>query len=97
MDSAVGQLEGRGRKAADALKRLRQENRALNDEVGRLRPRVQELEKTAAGRDDGASAADAKRVAEKDEEIRGLRSERDEVRRRIAKLVQVLDGLDAQE
>jgi SMC interacting uncharacterized protein involved in chromosome segregation len=97
MDSAFDQLEDKVGKAAEALKRLRQENRALTEEVSRLRPRVQELEKAAPARDPGASAAEAKRAAEKEEEIRGLRSERDEIRRRIAKLVQVLDALDSQE
>jgi chromosome segregation ATPase len=98
MDNAFDQLEDKVRKAADALRRLRQENRSLQDEVSRLRPRISEMEKSLQGlQAKGPSSEDTERAAALSREIEGLRAERDEIRRRIAKLVQVLDALDAQE
>ena len=81
MDNAFDQLEDRVKKAADVVKRLRQENKALQEEL--------------AGK--GASEEETRRADELAREVKGLRGERDEIRRRIAKLVQVLDALDPAE
>ena len=99
MENAFDQLEEKVRKAAEVVRRLRQENKTLQDELGRIRPRLQEVEKTvqAMEKGKGASAEDTRRSEALGQEVQDLRAEREEIRRRIAKLVQVLDGLDPEE
>jgi len=99
MENAFDQLEDRVKKAAEVVKRLRHENRTLQDEVGRIRPRLQEVEKTvqAMEKGKGASAEETRRMDALGQEVKDLRAEREEIRRRIAKLVQVLDALDPEE
>ena len=99
MENAFDQLEDRVKKAAEVIKRLRHENRTLQDELGRIRPRLQEVEKTvhAMEKGKGASAEEARRMDALGQEVKDLRAEREEIRRRIAKLVQVLDALDPEE
>lgn len=96
MESGFDQLEEKVRKAAEVVRRLRQENMTLQEELGRVKPRLQEAEK-ALEKGRGPSPEEARRRDALSQEVEGLRSERDEIRRRIAKLVQVLDGLDPQE
>ena len=83
MDSGFDELEQKVRKAADVVRRLRQENEALRKEA--------ETRRAAPPPEDGRKAEALGK------ELEGLRGERDEIRRRIARLVQVLDALDAQE
>ena len=99
MDNAFDQLEDRVKKAAEVVKRLRHENRTLQDELGRIRPRLHEVEKTvqAMEKGKGPSAEESRRLEAVGEEVKELRAEREEIRRRIAKLVQVLDALDPEE
>ena len=99
MENAFDQLEEKVKKAADVVRRLRHENKTLQDELGRIRPRLQEVEKTvqAMEKGKGASAEDSRRSEALGQEVKDLRAEREEIRRRIAKLVQVLDGLDPEE
>ena len=99
MENAFDQLEDRVKKAAEVVKRLRHENKTLQDELGRIRPRLQEVEKTVQGMEQGkgASADETRRLDALGQEVKDLRAEREEIRRRIAKLVQVLDALDPEE
>ena len=99
MENAFDQLEDRVKKAAEVVKRLRHENKTLQDELGRIRPRLQEVEKTvqAMEKGKGASAEETRRLDTLGQEVKDLRAEREEIRRRIAKLVQVLDALDPEE
>ena len=96
MENAFDQLEDRVKKAAEVIKRLRHENKTLQDELGRIRPRLQEVEKTvqAMEKGKGASAEEIRRLDTLGQEVKDLRAEREEIRRRIAKLVQVLDALE---
>ena len=99
MENAFDQLEDRVKKAAEVVKRLRYENKTLQDELGRIRPRLQEVEKTvqAMEKGKGPSTEETRRLDALGQEVKDLRAEREEIRRRIAKLVQVLDGLDPEE
>jgi predicted RNase H-like nuclease (RuvC/YqgF family) len=99
MENAFDQLEERVKKAADVVKRLRTENKGLQDELARVRPRLQEVEKAveALEKNKGASAEETKRIEALGQEVKDLRGEREEIRRRIARLVQVLDALDPAE
>jgi FtsZ-binding cell division protein ZapB len=82
MENAFDQLEERVKKAADVVKRLRQENKGL-------------LEALEKGK--GPSPEETRRAEALAQEVKELRAEREEIRRRIARLVQVLDALDPAE
>jgi predicted RNase H-like nuclease (RuvC/YqgF family) len=94
--NAFDVLEDKVRKAADTVRRLRAENEELEKERTRLRSTLQELEKRVAGleKQGKQSAAETGKLQALDEEVKALRTERQEIRKRIGKLVEVLDGLD---
>jgi predicted nucleic acid-binding Zn-ribbon protein len=96
MDESFQLLEEKVRRAAELLTRLRNENDELRSELGRLRPKLQETEKKVDGLEKArsAGAAESRQLEALGREVRGLREEREEVRRRISRLVEVLDGLD---
>jgi chromosome segregation ATPase len=82
---------------------LRKRNQRLEEELPELRSRVQELQKAlvAAEKTPGPSSEDARKLAASDQELKelrkdrdGLRQEREEVRVRIARLMEILDGLE---
>jgi prefoldin subunit 5 len=89
-------LEEKVRKAAEALKRLRGENQELEKDRSKLRAAVQEMEKRVTGleKQHKAAAADSGKLEALREEVEELRGERQEIRRRIARLVEVLDTLE---
>jgi FtsZ-binding cell division protein ZapB len=76
MDNAFDQLEEKVKKAAEVVKALRHENKTLQDELGRIRPRLQEVEKTVAAmerdRDKGPSPEDARRLDALGSEVKDL-------------------------
>lgn len=90
-------LEEKVKRAAELVKRLRRENKSLEEDLGRSKARFQDAEKRLDALEKelkeraGAGAGAAKEL---EAELGVLRQERDEVRRRIAKLVEVLDGLE---
>jgi chromosome segregation ATPase len=103
-------LEDKVRKAAALVRDLRQRNQSLErelpearkrserleEELPELRSRVQDLQRAlqAAEKGVGASGEDAKRLAATEQELKILRQEREEIRIRIARLIEVLDGLE---
>jgi predicted RNase H-like nuclease (RuvC/YqgF family) len=96
MAEAFDLLEQRVHKAAELVKRLRRENQTLADNQARLQGRLDEVEKAlaAAQKQRQASHDEAQELAGAGRELKALHQEREEVRRRIEKLVEVLDGLD---
>jgi predicted RNase H-like nuclease (RuvC/YqgF family) len=96
MENPFALLEDKVRKTAELVKRLRRENKTLGDELERARGRVQEAEQKASAleRQAGAGAAKGREREAAEQELRALRQEREEVRRRIVALVEVLDGLE---
>ena len=96
MENSFELLEEKVRKAVDLVKRLKKENRDLQDEVGKAKPRLQELEKKleAAEKSRGAATADAGKAEALAREVKELRHEREEIKRRIARLVEALDTLE---
>lgn len=89
-------LEEKVKRAAELVKTLRQENKELDQQRRALETRLKEAEKglSALEKQKGSAAADHKRADALDQEVATLRREREEVRRRIAKLVSVLDELE---
>jgi len=96
VEEGFAMLEDKVRKAADLVKRLRKANHELEEERGRLGARLKEAEKRldTLERQRGHSAEETRRREAADEELAGLRHEREEIRRRVARLVEVLDGLE---
>ena len=95
-DDGFELLEEKVKRAAELVKTLRQENKELEQQRRQAEARLKEAEKGlgALEKQKGAAAANHKRVEQLDEEVATLRHEREEVRRRIAKLVAVLDEVE---
>lgn len=89
-------LEEKVRRAADLVRRLRSENVELSRARDQLQARLQEAEKALSGasKQRGAAEDQGRRVEALTREVQGMREERDQVRQRIAQLVEVLDGLE---
>jgi predicted RNase H-like nuclease (RuvC/YqgF family) len=96
MQDSFEVLESRVRKAADLVQRLRGENARLNEDLDKTRKKLADAEKRMQSPVKPA-AVDAqidKRVGELDQELAGLRREREEIRGRIEALVTVLDEIE---
>ena len=96
MEQGFELLEEKVRKAADLVKHLRKANHDLEEERSRLGARVREAEKRldSLEKQRASSSDDGHRREALAEEVAAWRREREEIRRRIAKLVEVLDGLE---
>jgi FtsZ-binding cell division protein ZapB len=94
MDDPFELLEEKVRKAAETVRRLRDENQALARERDDLQRRMATrlpLDKAPAG----PSPADAARIESLNAELKHLQHEREQIRRRIASLLEVLVALDS--
>ena len=96
MQDSFEVLEGRVRKAAELVQRLRTENAHLGEDLEKARKKLADAEKRlqSAGRPEAPDAQQDKRVGELGQEVASLRREREEIRQRIETLVAVLDELD---
>lgn len=90
-------LEDRVRKAADAVRRLKSENASLVEQLGKARTGAGEMEKrlVALEKEKSAVGAASLEVETAKAEIKTLRAEREEVKKRIGKIVALLDELEA--
>jgi FtsZ-binding cell division protein ZapB len=93
MDDGFELLEEKVRKAAETVKRLREENEALEREKRDLRHRLDEAGKGAPAK--AAAPGDARRLESLAQEVKQLQHERDEIKKRIASLLDVLEGLES--
>jgi chromosome segregation ATPase len=93
MEDGFELLEEKVKKAAELVRRLRKDNKDLEGDLAKIKPRLQEAEKKLQDLEKlkGAPA----QLESLNHEVKTLQKEREEVRVRIAKLVEVLDGLDA--
>jgi predicted nucleic acid-binding Zn-ribbon protein len=100
----VRELRQRNQSLEQELPEVRKRAQRLEQELPELRARVQDLQKALLAAEKvhtGASDADARKAAEDarrlsaaQQEVKGLRQEREEVRVRIARLMEILDGLE---
>ena len=97
MENGFDLLEEKVRKAAELVKRLRRENKALGESAEEARGRLREMEKRLADADGERAQASGARETDLEREVGALRQQRDDVRQRIARLVEVLDNLDEAE
>jgi predicted RNase H-like nuclease (RuvC/YqgF family) len=96
MDDGFALLEEKVHKAADLVTRLRKENKLLGEAADKTKVALQEAEKKlAALQKEKAGAAEQSQQAEAlKKEVEQLTRERTEVKNRIGKLVELLEGLD---
>lgn len=96
MQDSFELLEEKVRRAAELVKTLRQENRELEQQRKQAETRLKEAEKGLAAleKQKGAAGVEAQRAEKLDQEVSNLRHEREEIRKRIARLVEVLDELE---
>jgi hypothetical protein len=99
MDTGFEQLEQRVRKAAELVRALRARNRDLESAAGEARTRLDAAEQRLAGleAERRSPAVDPARVDALSNEVKTMRQEREEIRRRIARILEVLDEIDAAE
>jgi predicted RNase H-like nuclease (RuvC/YqgF family) len=89
-------LEQKVRKAAELVRQLQGENKVLRNDLGQAQVRFKEAERKLEGtaKRGSAPAEEGRQIDALGRELKALRQERADVRARIAKLVEVLDGLD---
>jgi FtsZ-binding cell division protein ZapB len=92
MDDGFELLEEKVRKAAETVKRLREENDALDRERKELKHRLEEAGRAAPAKP-AVAAADARRLEALAQEVKQLQHEREQVKKRIASLLEVLEEL----
>ena len=96
MEDGFELLEQKVRKAAELVRRLQGENNVLRNDLGQAQARFKEAEKKLEGAEKrgSAPAEEGRQIDALGRELKALRQERADVRTRIAKLVEVLEGLD---
>ena len=95
MENAFDLLEERVRRAAEALRRLQADNAELKKQLVRAQGALQQSEKALEeAQRTKASPQDANKAEGLNRELVTLRREREELRARLARLVEVLDGLE---
>jgi predicted nucleic acid-binding Zn-ribbon protein len=95
VENAFDLLEERVRRAAEALRRLQADNGELKKQLVRAQGALQHSEKALEeALKAKASAEDASKAEGPNRELMTLRREREELRARLARLVEVLDGLE---
>ena len=96
MEDGFELLEQKVRNAAELVRRLQGENTVLRNDLGQAQARFKEAERKLEGTEKRgtASAEEGRQIDSLGRELKALRQERADVRSRIAKLIEVLDGLD---
>jgi FtsZ-binding cell division protein ZapB len=94
MDDGFELLEEKVRKAAATVKRLREEKQSLERERNQLQHRLEETQKSGAGKA-GPSPGDARRLESLTQELKQMQQEREQIKKRIGALLEVLEGLES--
>jgi seryl-tRNA synthetase len=92
MDDGFELLEEKVRKAAETVRRLREEKQALERERGQLQHRLDEAQKVGGK---GTSSAAEAQLQTLGQELKQMQQERQQIKKRIASLLDVLEGLDS--
>ncbi len=92
MDNAFAVLEDKVRRTAELVQSLRKQNASLQKELSRLKPQLEQARKAIESMEAKAGGPDA---ADLSRQLAALRQEREDVRRRLARVVETLDGLES--
>jgi hypothetical protein len=93
MDDPFELLEEKVHKAAETVRRLREEKQAVEKERDALQQRL--AHRLPEAWPAGPSAADAARMESLAAEVKALQQEREQIRRRISSLLEVLEQLES--
>ena len=87
MQDSFDILEEKVKKAAELVRKLRKENKSLDEQVREARTKLAEAEKKLAALEAevGASSGDAEKLEALTTELETLKSERDQIRARVTK------------
>ena len=96
MQDSFDILEEKVKKAAELVKKLRKDNKSLDDQLKDNKAKLAEAEKklVALEAQMGDAAGNAEKINGLTAEIETLRGEQDQVRTRVAKIVTLLESLD---
>jgi predicted RNase H-like nuclease (RuvC/YqgF family) len=96
MQDSFDVLEEKVKKAAELVKRLRKDNKHLDDQLKDSKAKLIEAEKKLAALEAqmGDAAGHAAKVDSLVAEIETLKNEQDQVRTRVARIVTLLESLD---
>jgi chromosome segregation ATPase len=94
VDNAFDLLEQRVRRAADALRRLQAENADLRKQLSKAQGALAQAEKALEKQGPAADPREAERHLAQARELAALQRDREELRQRIGRLVEALEGLD---
>ncbi len=96
MQDSFDILEEKVKKAAELVRQLRRDNQSLDDELKDGKAKLVEAEKKVAALEDqvGDTVGRGAKLARLTAEIDTMRSEQDEVRTRVAKILTLLESLD---
>ena len=96
MQDSFDILEEKVKKAAELVKKLRRDNKSLDDQLKDNKAKLLEAEKklSAMEAERGDSADHAAKIDGLTAEVETLKSEQDQVRTRVAKIVTLLESLD---
>lgn len=96
MENGFDLLEEKVKKAAELVRHLRKEKHDLQEELSRAKARLGEAEKKLAALEkaQGASADQIKQAEVLGRELKAVKDERQEIRNRIGRLVELLEGLE---
>jgi uncharacterized protein involved in exopolysaccharide biosynthesis len=96
MEQSFDVLEQKVKKAADLVRQLKRDNHALGEDLAKAKGRLADAEKRLAGleKEQGVSAERTREAEVLGREVSSLRQEREQIRGRIAKLLELLESLD---
>lgn len=96
MQDSFDILEEKVKKAAELVKKLRKDNKTLDEHLKEQKAKLAEAEKKLAALEAqmGDAAGNAAKVDELLAELQTLKNEQEQVRTRVAKIVTLLESLD---
>ncbi len=96
MQDSFDILEEKVKKAAELVRKLRKDNKSLDDHLRDNKAKLLEAEKKLSALETqmGDAPGSAAKIDGLTAEIETLKSEQDQVRTRVAKIVTLLDSLD---
>jgi len=96
MQDSFDILEDKVKKAAELVKKLRRDNKGLEDQLKDSKAKLAEAEKklSALEAQMGDAAGHAAKIDGLTNEVATLRGEQEQVRTRVAKIVALLESLD---
>jgi chromosome segregation ATPase len=94
MEKSFDLLEQRVKKAAELVQKLRKDNKTIEEDLGRARSRLQEAEKRLEALEKAEVRDRTPEVESLQQDLQALRKEREDVRTRISKLVEILEEIE---